>query len=403
VTIPWLDIGLSLAALPALGTAGYLGLLALLARRSGGPPPGVARLPRMAIVVPAHDEEVGISETVRSLLSVDYPRENYEVVVVADNCCDRTAEVARQAGARILAREDAERRGKGYALRFAFDHVLGEGAAEAIVVVDADTVVSPNILRAFAAHLTDGAGVLQAHYGVRNADESWRTRLLAIAFEAFHGVRSMARERLHLSCGLRGNGMAFAAEVLRAVPHEAFSVVEDLEYGIQLAHAGYRVRYVEEARVFGLMAVTETASRSQRQRWEGGRQRMAKTHAVPLLKKAWSERSLVLLDLALDILVPPLSTIALACAVGLAATGGALGLGARVLLAPYLWGASSICLAAYVLRGWALSELGRRGLLDLLAAPAYITWRIALRLRQSPHRPGEWVRTERRDRRDGRP
>ena len=123
------------------------------------------------------------------------------------------------------------------------------------MVVDADTVVSRNLLSAFAARFERGASAVQADYGVRNPHASWRTRMMAIALAAFHGVRSAARERLGLSCGLRGNGMAFTKALLHAHPPAAFSIVEDLEYGIQLGYAGIRVEYVPEARVLGQMAV----------------------------------------------------------------------------------------------------------------------------------------------------
>jgi cellulose synthase/poly-beta-1,6-N-acetylglucosamine synthase-like glycosyltransferase len=88
--------------------------------------------------------------------------------------------------------------------------------------------------------------------------------MMTVAFAAFHGVRSLARERLGVSCGLRGNGMGFSSAVLRAHPHRAFSIVEDVEYGIQLGYAGVQVHYVDEAHVFGQMVVGEQASRSQR-------------------------------------------------------------------------------------------------------------------------------------------
>lgn len=388
------DLGLTLAALPVLAATGYLGILALLARRSPAPPPA-GRAVQMAVVVPAHDEEAGIEETVRSLLAVDSQREAFEVVVVADNCGDRTAEVARAAGARVLERRDPERRGKGHALHFAFEQLLAEGTTEAVVVVDADTIVTPNLLEALAARLARGASALQVHYAVRNASESWRTRLLTIAFEAFHGVRSRARERLGLSCGLRGNGMAFTTGLLREVPHDAFSIVEDLEYGIRLAYAGHRVQYVADATVYGQMPATSASARSQRQRWEVGRQGIARAHAPRLLRRAWRERSPLLLDLALDLLVPPVSTLALACAVGLGACALAIAAGAPLGIAPWLWGLSAAGLGAYVLRGWALSGLGPRGLLDLMAAPAYLAWRLLLRRDRGAARAGEWVRTDR--------
>ena len=387
------DLVLTLAGLPLAMAAAYLGLLAVMARR--GAPPAGGRPWRTTVVVPAHDEEGGITDAVSSLLAVDYPPDRLEVLVVADNCRDRTAEAARAAGAEVLVRSDAERRGKGYALRAAFDHVLAAGRAEAIVVIDADTVVSPNLLSAFAARFATGAQALQAHYGVRNPGRSWRTRLLSLAFAVFHGVRSLAREQLGLSCGLRGNGMAFTRDVLVEVPHEAWSVVEDLEYGIQLGVAGHRVHYVEEAEVLGDMASTEAASRSQRRRWEGGRRAMARTHAVALLRRAWNERSLMLADLALDVLVPPLTTLVLGAGAGLGASLGARALGVPLAVAPWLFGTSLLALVAYVLRGWALSGTGLRGLLDLLLAPAYMGWKVVLKLLPGVHQPREWVRTDR--------
>ncbi|HCF58181.1 MAG TPA: glycosyl transferase family 2, partial [Myxococcales bacterium] len=162
-----LDAALLLLALPVLFVCGYLGLLALLSARVS-PPPAVAPTARFDFLVPAHDEEGGIARTVRSLLAVDYPAELRRVVVVADNCSDRTAERARQAGARVIERRDPERRGKGHALALAFEHSLQEGFADAVVVVDADTVVAPNLPRAFAAHLAAGAQAMQAEYGVLN-------------------------------------------------------------------------------------------------------------------------------------------------------------------------------------------------------------------------------------------
>jgi 1,2-diacylglycerol 3-beta-glucosyltransferase len=390
----WLDLLLCAAALPLAGAAGYLGVLTLLARRRPAPPPG--RPLRIDVVVPAHDEEGGIAETVRSLLAVEYPRSSFRVLVVADNCSDRTAAVAQEAGAEVLVRQDPERRGKGYALRFAFDHVVAAGDAEAVAVVDADTLVSANLLSAFAARFAGGAQALQAHYGVRNAERSWRTRLLAIAFGSIHGVRSLARERLGVSCGLRGNGMAFTRELLLEVPHQAFSLVEDLEYGIDLAYRGHRVQYVEEAEVQGEMAASERASRSQRRRWESGRRAMAGAHALPLLRRALRERSLVPADLAFELLVPPLATLMIWSSAGLAACVAASALATPLEVAPWIYGASLAVLTAYVMRGWSLSGLGARGLLDVLFAPVYVVWKLGLRFVPRHHPAGEWVRTKRR-------
>jgi cellulose synthase/poly-beta-1,6-N-acetylglucosamine synthase-like glycosyltransferase len=389
-----LQVLLWLLAVPALVATGYLALLTLFSVR---PRPRAAPPPRKRfdVVVPAHDEEAGIARTVESLRALEWPPELFRVLVVADNCSDATAERAAAAGATVLVRRDPERRGKGYALEFAFERVLADGRADAAVVVDADTVVGANLLAAFAGRLEAGADAAQAEYAVLNPEASWRTRLMAIALALFHDVRSLGRERLGLSCGLRGNGMCFSAAALRRVPHRAFSLVEDLEYGIRLGEAGIRVHYASEARVLGEFVAGDHASRSQRRRWEGGRLAMLRLHGPSLLARGLRRRDRVLLDLAMDVLVPPLSWVAAWVGLGTAACA-ALSVARGALLPPLLaWGTSCAFLVAYVLRGVHASGMGLRGLAALAWAPAYMAWKVLVLSGRPAGRPGEWVRTAR--------
>ena len=333
-----------------------------------------------------------MADTVTSLLAMDYPKDRFRVVVVADNCSDRTAERAQTAGARVLERHDTQARGKGHALAFAFERLAGEGVAEAFVVVDADSVVSPNLLGAMAARIAVGAEALQARHGVRNRDATWRTRLLHFAFTLLHDVRASARERLGLSCGLRGNGMAFTADLLRRVPHAAVSVVEDLEYATTLGLAGVRVHDVADACVLSVMPVTLAASRSQRSRWEGGRLALALRAGPALLARALRERSALLLDLALELLVPPLGTLAVSIALGLGLclAGLATGHAGPWALAP--WAVAALAVGVYVFVGWLTAGLGLRDLLDLRHVPGFVLWKLRIGARG---RPDEWVRTPR--------
>jgi cellulose synthase/poly-beta-1,6-N-acetylglucosamine synthase-like glycosyltransferase len=386
-----MDLLLTLAAIPILLAASYLLFLAVIAPRRSVP--ATASGVRFDIVVPAHNEEEGIGGCVTSILSVAYPRELFRVLVVADNCSDRTAERAATAGARVLVRTDLERRGKGYALDYAFAQSLADGVADAVVVVDADTAVSANLLSEFAARFAAGAQAVQADYGVKNVDSSWRTRMMTIALAAFHGVRSAARERLGLSCGLRGNGMGFSRQLLLTHPPKAYSIVEDLEYGIQLGYAGVRVEYVHEAHVWGDMAAGEGASRSQRRRWERGRKALVREHAPRLFAEAWRRRDASLLDLALDLIVPPLGQLAAASAVGLLLSLLAVVIG--VVVAPWLWAFSLVGILGYVVRGVFFSGLGMAGFIDLLWAPVYVVWKLTLRFSDRGRKPEEWVRTTR--------
>jgi cellulose synthase/poly-beta-1,6-N-acetylglucosamine synthase-like glycosyltransferase len=228
----------------------YLGALTFfsLFPRSPRPP---ARSPvedipkKLVAVVPAHDEETGIAATVHSLLAAAYPPERRSVVVVADNCSDATAAHAAAAGARVIERRDDVRRGKGYALELAFAQVLADPSVDGVVVIDADTVVAPDLWHVLSARL-DESGAVQVENRVRNRDATWRTRLLAIALATINGVRSLGRERLGLSVGLKGNGMAFSRRALEEVPHTAHGLVEDVEHAVQLGLAGIRVVYAHE-------------------------------------------------------------------------------------------------------------------------------------------------------------
>ena len=379
-------------AVPATAISLYLLLLTLLSRA----PSGILRSSqRMCfdVIVPAHDEAAQIEGVVASLRKLRWPADGFRVLVVADNCSDSTALLAAAAGAQVLERHDADRRGKGYALAFAFRASQAQGWADAVVVVDADTEVSTNLLEAFAVRIENGANAVQAHYAVLNSHASWRTRLMTIALASFHRVRSRARERLGLSCGIRGNGWCVTHRVLGQVPYLAFSRTEDLEYGIDLGLAGHRVEYADEAHVAAMMVAGEQAARTQRQRWEGGRMQLVRSKTLSLLQAATGQGDRVCLDLAIDLLVLPLSYVALnvLALIVLASIGLVWDPSMRgwVLL-------GFACAAAvfiYVLRGWQLSGVGVRGLLDLGRAPFYVLWKLVQMVR--PHDAVEWVRTKR--------
>ncbi|MDB6014640.1 MAG: glycosyl transferase [Gammaproteobacteria bacterium] len=383
-------LGLWIVGAPAILACLYLFVLTLLSAKAPLPPSATREM-RFDLIVPAHNEEAVIANVVRSLRGVDWPADRFKVVVVADNCTDSTAAVARAAGAHVLERFDGDKRGKGYALQFAFEASRREEWADAVAVVDADALVSPNFVEAIACRMQRGAQAVQVHYGVSNTGVSWRTRLLSIAKAAFHIVRSRARERLKVSCGLRGNGWSVTHALLEKVPYSAFSLTEDLEYGITLGMHGYRVAYADEAHADAEMVSGEKESRKQRQRWEGGRFALIRSRTLPLLVLAVRARSLICLDLALDLLVLPLSYVALnvvALLVFALLVGGPAG-GAWAWLA---LGCIAV-LVLHILRGWQLSGSGLQGLLDLARAPGFLLWKIVVMLRGGDSK--EWVRTKR--------
>lgn len=388
-------LALTIAAVPAAGACLYLLVLTLLSARVSPPPTSTRRM-RFDVIVPAHNEVAVLARILTSLSRLDWPKDRHQIVVVADNCTDRTAALARSHGARVLERNDPERRGKGYALDFAFKASRARGSADAVVVIDADAEVSTNLLEAIAARMERGAHAVQVHYGVSNASASWRTRLLSIAKASFHIVRSRARERLGLSCGIRGNGWAVTHEVLAAVPYRAFSLTEDLEYGIELGLGGYRVHYADEASSNAEMVSGERDARKQRQRWERGRFQLIRSRTLPLLSAALRRRSRACLDLALDLMVLPLSYVVLNVGLltVLAIVAGAWQDSYRAWswVALFCW----LSMVGYILRGWQLSGVGAQGLVDLAGAPLFLAWKILIMLSGRREQTG-WIRTKREE------
>jgi cellulose synthase/poly-beta-1,6-N-acetylglucosamine synthase-like glycosyltransferase len=384
-------IALSIVALPATAWCMYLLVLTCLSARPASAPPYSSRAMFFDVIVPAHDEAAGIGKTISSLKRLSWPSALYRIVVVADNCTDATASVSLDAGATVLERQDSTRRGKGYALAHAFTWSRSSGLADAVAVVDADSVVSANLLESFAARIDAGACALQAHYGVLNAMDSWRTRLMAIALGSIHKVRSRARERMGLSCGIRGNGWCVTHALLDKLPYRSFSLTEDIEFGIDLGLAGYRVAYCDESYVDGEMVTSEQAARSQRQRWEGGRMGLIREKVPALLRAAVARRSLVCLDLALDLLVLPLSYVVVNV-VGIIALGALNpgGLRSTLLTVGLI---DLLALAFYVCRGWTLSGIGIVGIWDLLRVPVFVFWKLLV-IRARP-KPSTWIRTKR--------
>ncbi|MDP2340918.1 MAG: glycosyltransferase family 2 protein [Deltaproteobacteria bacterium] len=370
----------------------YLFVLTLLSWRKAAPPVDATR--RLVCVVPAHNEEGGIGATVRSLLQASYPQELRKVLVIADNCTDATAQRARDAGAVVMERTNLVERGKGYALEAAFARVLTDSFAQGIIVVDADTVVADNLWRAVSSRLASGVMAMQVVNAVRNPDAGWRPRLQAITMAMINGVRSLGRERLGTSVGLRGTGMAFARETLSRVPHTNHSVVEDLEYGVRLGLAGIRVAFVPETWIASDSPVRADVALSQRRRWEGGRLTMMKTLLPQVIRDAVASRSKLLADLALDLMVPPISYPALVIVAGALLEAAHYGLSGSLSIAAPVWAFCALALTLYVLRGVAFSGTGLSGLAALLTAPGYIVWKLVV---AQPWKSTStvWVRTTR--------
>jgi cellulose synthase/poly-beta-1,6-N-acetylglucosamine synthase-like glycosyltransferase len=339
---------------------------------------------QLAIIVPAHNEELLVGRSVASLRASASPATR--IFVVAHNCIDGTATRAGAAGAEVLVYNDPTAVGKGFALRHGFEHALANGA-EAVMVVDADSIVSENAVGTVQTAFASGARVVQCRYEMVSTTERSSTRLAALAFRGFNVVRPRGRERLAFSAGILGNGFAIVRQILETIPYDAFSVVEDLEYHLHLVIAGERVRYLNEAAIYADFPESRAGEAVQRSRWEGGRLHTARIWAMPLIGKILRGR--------LRLLEPLCDLTGLPMAYGVFA----LLLAVCIPLAWMRWYAVvslGIVLSHVLVAAWAGPDFLKT--LQLLAlTPVYILrklWMIPGVLRGSSAKAA-WVRTER--------
>ncbi len=370
----------------------FLTCAALLAPKRT-PARGDSPTHRFAVLIPAHNEERLLPSLLENLRRLEYPARLFQLHVVADNCTDRTAELGRQAGAIVHERFDAELRGKGYALEWLLARLQAQAIDyDAIVILDSDSIVSANFLTVMDARLARGEQAIQAYYAVRDPAGSWSASLRSVALAALHFLRPLARSVVGGSAGLKGNGMVFSAEIIRNYRWSA-SLTEDIEYHMTLILDGRRVTFAPDAVVWAEMPSTLASSQTQNVRWERGRQEMVRDYVPKLLRAAVTRRSFLLLDAAIEQIIPPFSIVAalsLACLLAAALLGHPLALGLALLLV--------IGQALYTLAGLALARVPRRVYQALLYAPIFMAWKVWLYLRVTLglDRKG-WVRTARND------
>lgn len=326
---------------------------------------------RFIVLVPAHNEAPNISATLESLNELDHPA--MSVIVIADNCTDDTAEVARKCGVTVLERDDPERRGKGPALHWAIPRVLANPDVDVVVIVDADTIVDRSLLSCLSWHFVRGADAVQVDYRVRNPGDSWRTRLLDVGFTAQHRVRSSGRSALGMSAGLHGNGMAFSRATLEEVPYTAFSVVEDIEYDLLLGRCDRRVIACSATHVAGDMPTTAEDAGAQRTRWEAGRTSVARRHRRAFVRRAVTQRDRVAAGHAADLAMPPLTTSVTALSAATMLTSISPTRGGVVALA-FGWAG----LGGHVAASIARSNNPKASIRALGRVPAYAAWKLRL-------------------------
>jgi cellulose synthase/poly-beta-1,6-N-acetylglucosamine synthase-like glycosyltransferase len=388
-----LDIILLLCAGLLLFPSAFLLLECLAAPYRAHPePPHTDLEPRTTLLIPARDEAIGIARTITSARAAGFPGMN--ILVVADNCSDATAEIARAEGVRVIERRETERIGKGYALAFGID-ALKMDPPEVVIVLDADCVVARAALQLLAGRAFEEQRPLQAAYTLRNGFEvSPKTALSNFAFLVKNVARPAGLKRLNAPCLLTGSGMAFPWSALERVSLDTGHLSEDMWLSVELTCAGYAPHFCENAAVFGEAPPRERMIKTQRARWERGHLETM-VRAIPkLVWAAWTQRRVEELWLALELSVPPLALLLLLISsiMGISFAGMLFG------LEPTPFGVALldfVFVGVAVLVAWWKFGRAYISAKTLLTAPAYVIWKIPLYVDALFRRRILWTRTER--------
>jgi len=354
----------------------------------------VKRQSHLAVLVPAHNEEAVISNTLKSIAS-QLGKEDV-LLVVADNCTDNTASLARKCDAKVLERTDELRRGKGYALDFGLQFLADNNPPETIIIIDADCHLSENCIDILALQVELENRPVQALYLMDAPKNKSITQAIAeFAWLVKNYVRPLGLKQFDLPCQLMGTGMAFPWRLLHKANLAHGNMVEDMKLGIDLAVQGSSPSFCPSALVTSEFPIASAVTNEQRKRWEHGHLSTIFSETPRLLKAAFKQRDVSLLFMALDLSVPPLSLLGLCLIVMLCITTLFAFFTAHIIPLVVMLSLSGL-FAASVFVAW--YGFGREILAfkTLCGVPFYILRKIPLYLAFLIKRQQDWVKTERR-------
>lgn len=346
----------------------------------------------ITVLMPAHNESAVIADTLAALTPQLMPQDR--LIVVADNCTDNTAQIARQAGATVLERNDEVNRGKGFALDCGLRFMAASPPA-AVVMVDADCQFRQGSVRDLARSSVTSCRPVQGVYLIdKPVEPSLKEAVSTFAFKVKNLVRPLGLKQLNLPCLLTGTGMAFPWSVITTIDLASSSIVEDMKLGFDLAIAGKPPLLCPGVTVVGPLPPNDEAAKTQRTRWEHGHLQLISRYCPQLVAKALTQGRFDLFATGLDLLIPPLSLLVALWAV----------ISTLMTLASWLsgfWLPAWICYGAgfglitAVVSAWARFAQSDLALKTLLSVPLYILWKIPVYLKFITEPQVEWVRTRR--------
>jgi cellulose synthase/poly-beta-1,6-N-acetylglucosamine synthase-like glycosyltransferase len=352
--------------------------------------------PRVAVILPAHNEEKCIGHTLASIKA--QLGNDDQVLVVADNCSDSTARIAREGGALVVERHDLLHRGKGFALDFGLKFLNRIGSFDVIIIIDADCSLGAHFIEKLSSRCMRTNRPVQAAYLMGLAKEYQYNfgSIKVLAWKIKNYIRPLGGQFLGFPCQLMGSGMAFPGELLLKSDLATADIVEDLKLGIDLAIMGYPPIFCPEAVILSDFPINSKAMHSQRKRWEHGYLSSMMRYIPVLIHQSARRRDLSLLAMAADLSVPPLALFSI---LNLGAFSAALllfiGTGSS---GPIL--ANSVptaLLFATVIIIWFRHGRSVVSFSELRLFPLYVVSKIPLYFSFLTSRQTQWVKTDRDD------
>ncbi|MBM7691239.1 cellulose synthase/poly-beta-1,6-N-acetylglucosamine synthase-like glycosyltransferase [Peribacillus deserti] len=271
---------------------------------------------RFAVLVAAHNEEKVITQICENLKNLNYPDNLYDVYVICDNCSDGTAEAVRNTGVTAMERHEPDKKGKGYGLEWTFERLWeleDKGTSyDAVVMFDADNLVSKDFLQIINSKLLDGFDVVQGYLDSKNPEDSWVTKSYSFAYWSTNRIYQLVREHLGLTAQLGGTGVTVTTKVLKGIGWGATSLTEDLEFTQRyILKTGKRVAWAHDAKLYDEKPLGFIQSFRQRIRWMQGHFDCMTRYAFPLIIEGFKKRKIMLIDSAIYLIMPSRSILAL--------------------------------------------------------------------------------------------
>ena len=282
ITIFWLyQIGISLCSLVKLKEK----------------PLKVKKDHKFMAIIPAHNEEAVVGNLIESLKNQTYNKELYDIYVIADNCTDNTARIARDAGAIVYERFDETKKTKGYALDWFLQQKIEENADyDALFIFDADNIVDKDFIKNMNKHLCQGEDVVQGYRDIKNPTDSWITAGYAIFYWTMNRFYHLARYNLGLSPLINGTGFMVKFDIIKPTGWDTNTLTEDIEFSLKTIISGKKLGWATDAIVYDEQPVGFKQSWSQRSRWTVGHIQCLKEYTIPLAVAVKEHKTLMNFD-----------------------------------------------------------------------------------------------------------